>query len=120
MKNKINILGTDYLIKTEKISENKDLKNNGYTAYCNKITHEIIISDKTEEKYFSNYSPEEQELANKKDLRHEIIHAFLNESGLQSNTFSYDGGWSECEEMVDWISLQFSKIYAVYKELDLI
>lgn len=120
MKNSVNILGTEYAIKIKKISEDETLKSNGWSAYCANLTHEIVLSDKSEEKYYPDYSEEEKELADKKDLRHELIHAFLNESGLQSDTFTNDGGWAQCEEMVDWISIQFSKIYAVYKELDLI
>lgn len=40
-----------------------------------------------------------------KELYHEIIHAFLFESGLHSNA-----EWSQNEEMVDWFAMQFDKI----------
>ena len=51
----------------------------------------------------------------KKVLRHEIIHAYLGESGLRGSS-----GWAENEEMVDWFAIQSSKIYKTYKELDAI
>ena len=40
--------------------------------------------------------------------RHEIIHAFFNESGLP--------GFSANEQIVDWIATQFSKILEVYRQ----
>ena len=49
-------------------------------------------------------------------LRHEIVHAFLNESGLMDSTFAYDGGWSKNEEMVDWLAIQIPKIHKVFEE----
>ena len=51
-----------------------------------------------------------------KQLRHEIIHAFLSESGLQSN-FEHCTKFGHEETMIDWIAVQFPKIYEVYKEV---
>lgn len=50
-------------------------------------------------------------------LRHEVIHAFLNESGLQWNSFAPENAWAKNEEMVDWIAIQAPKIFKVYQEL---
>ena len=55
----------------------------------------------------------------KKQLRHEIIHAFLSESGLQSN-FEHCQEFGHEETMVDWIAVQFPKILKVYQELDIL
>ena len=52
----------------------------------------------------------------KETLRHEILHAFLNESGLCSSTLCFEGGWTKNEEMIDWFAIQFPKIAKVYKE----
>src|SRR5574344_71253 len=52
-------------------------------------------------------------------LRHEIIHAFLYESGLEESSCSTDA-WATNEEMVDWFAHQFPKICEVYKELDIL
>ena len=56
----------------------------------------------------------------KKTLRHEIVHAFLTESGLFNNTYNVDAGWSKNEEMVDWFAIQSPKIFKVYSELGII
>ena len=53
-----------------------------------------------------------------KIARHEVLHAFLYESGLSNNSLSADG-WAENEEMVDWFAIQFYKIANVYKKLEI-
>ena len=45
-------------------------------------------------------------------IRHELTHAFLFESGLDTCS------WAQNEEMVDWIALQFPKLLQVFKEAD--
>lgn len=52
----------------------------------------------------------------KKILRHEIVHAFLNQSGLSENAGIYKSAWSINEEMVDWFAIQGTKIYKAWKE----
>ena len=52
-------------------------------------------------------------------IRHEIIHAFLYESGLEGNTNDSEN-WAQNEEMVDWIAIQFPKILKLLKLLDVL
>lgn len=47
-------------------------------------------------------------------IRHEIIHAFLYESGLDSCS------WAANEEMVDFFAMQFPKLLQIFKEADCI
>ena len=51
------------------------------------------------------------ELQEQKNLRHEIIHAFLFESGLAENS-----EWAQNEEMVDWIAKQGPKLIKAWQE----
>lgn len=37
-------------------------------------------------------------------VRHELIHAFLLECGLEASSHSYDGAWAMNEEVVDWFA----------------
>ena len=46
-------------------------------------------------------------------IRHELIHAFLYESGLDVNS-----KWGTDETLVDWIALQFPKMEKAFKEAD--
>ena len=55
----------------------------------------------------------------KKQLRHEIVHAFLSESGLQANYEHYKQFGHE-EPIVDWFAIQSTKIFKVFKELDIL
>lgn len=52
----------------------------------------------------------------RKVLRHEIIHAFLYESGMWNNSGSSDA-WGVDETITDWIAIQFPKIQKVFAEL---
>ena len=45
-------------------------------------------------------------------MRHELIHAFLFESGLAENS-----NWARNEEMVDWIARQFPKMAKTFQEV---
>lgn len=117
---KINILGTEYWIETHKVSEDSYLEKNRLAGYCGEESKLIVIADMTEKKYFSDMDEKEQEVYRKRTLRHEIMHAFLNESGLSDSSNQYGGAWAKNEEMVDWFAIQSPKIFKVYSELGLI
>jgi hypothetical protein len=51
----------------------------------------------------------------KEVLRHEIIHAFLYESGLDACAGPAES-WASNEEMVDWFAIQSPKIFRVFQE----
>jgi hypothetical protein len=52
----------------------------------------------------------------KRTLRHEIIHAFLCESGLAANSVVFSDGWACNEEMVDWFAMQGEKIHDAWEK----
>jgi hypothetical protein len=107
--NKISILGTEYeIIKSSEI-ENPKLKD--CNGLCEQYSKRIILWDMKTAENEVMLVENVQELKNEV-LRHEIIHAFLGESGLRNNS-----DWAENEEMVDWIAIQFHKIADVFKEL---
>lgn len=113
----VNILGTEYTIETRKISEDETMKKNQWCGYCDEDVKLIVVADMTEKEFVDIETPEAQETFRKRTLRHEILHAFLNESGLSYSASRTAGAWSKNEEMVDWIAIQFPKIYKVYEEL---
>ena len=120
MKNmKVNILGTEYSIETHKVSDDSYLEKNKLAGDCGEESKLIVIADMTEEKYFSDVDEKEQEAYRKRTLRHEIMHAFLNESGLSDSSNQYGGAWAKNEEMVDWFAIQSPKIFAVYQSIDI-
>ena len=114
----VNILGTEYKIKYVNYKDDVYIQKNGFYGYCDSIDKEITICNMGTCHGWEN-EPKSRIVRIEKDtLRHEIIHAFLNESGLQESASQYDGAWCKNEEMIDWIALQFPKILKVYKEVD--
>ena len=101
------ILGTEYALIREEFGE-KDID-----GYCDFTSKEIHVRTDNVNK-LGNFKEHM-----KKQLRHEIIHAFLSESGLQSN-FEHCERFGHEETMVDWIAIQFPKMFDVFKELDCI
>lgn len=117
---KIDILGTEYRIEIHKVSEDSYMEKKGLAGYCEEENKLIVIADMSEEKYFVGMDEKAQETYRKKTLRNEIIHAFLNESGLSDSSNRFDGAWAKNEEMVDWLAIQAPKIYKTFQKLNII
>ena len=76
----------------------------GSNGLCEQYSKKIIIDDGSSIEEDS-LVVENYEEFQKKVLRHELLHAFLGESGLRSNS-----EWAENEEMIDYFAIQFEKI----------
>lgn len=106
----LNILGVKWkLILTTPTNDDR-LEN---AAGITDDTIKEMVVDNTK-----NYSPENGtkkhiESYIKKVMRHEIIHAFLCESGLAENS-----DWATNEELVDWIAIQAPKLIKAWKDAD--
>lgn len=99
---KVNVLGTEY-----EILFNQDLGTE-CAGQFDGTTKQIKISKDMD--YVGNYSVQQES-----SVRHELIHAFLFESGL-----AFDSDWATNEEIVDWIALQFPKLSKAFEELRVI
>jgi Zn-dependent peptidase ImmA (M78 family) len=95
----VNVLGTKYTIKFSNKVKDKDLE--GLSGYCDFYTKTIIIDETQKDETFV-----------KSTIRHELIHAFLYESGLDVCS------WGRNEEIVDWIANQFPKIQNAFVQCD--
>ena len=114
---KVNILGVDYKICFKTEQEDAYLKTKG--GYCDYTIKEIVLVKFTEEEKKAEGAFGNFDVITKDNLRHEIIHAFMYESGLWYNSYSPQH-WATNEEMTDWFALQFPKIYKVYKQLNIL
>ena len=105
---KIDVLGTEYEIIKQTKEQNPKLKE--ANGLCEIYAHKIVLEeyDHTGANLYDNL-----EVFDKKVLRHEIVHAFFAESGLRSSS-----DYAECEELVDWIAIQFPKILKAFQEVD--
>lgn len=106
---KVNILGTEYTIENMSRSECKTLEE--CDGFCDKTSKRIVIKMKDENSDLDNF-----EEYRKKVTRHEIIHAFLFESGLHENFRHPEYGHDETT--VDWIAVQFPKMLKAFEEAD--
>lgn len=106
-KRLIHILGSVWSIKEQSASENDLLEN--CDGYCDWTVREIVVERE------QNGTLGDMERYIRKVLRHEIVHAFLFESGLYEASCPVDA-WAKNEEMIDWIARQGQKIYDAWKE----
>lgn len=106
---KIDVLGTKYTVTVTTAQKDPFLLN--CDGYCDKTTKQIVVKAKDNENELGNY-----DVYLKKIKRHEIIHAFLFESGLHEN-FNHKE-WGHDETMVDWVAVQFPKLMTAFKAAD--
>ncbi len=100
----VNVLGTEYEVFENNKTEDKLLES--MDGYCDHTEHKCVIDELV---------PNIDSLGNtdayrQKLIRHELIHAFLFESGLGANS------WGTNEEIVDWIAFQFPKMLEAFKQ----
>lgn len=100
------VLGVPYKIIESNREEDNSLEESD--GYCDFSTKKIVIDT------FRNKPGSMEDLTKykKKVIRHELIHAFLHESGLDANS------WANNEEIVDWIAIQFLKMAEAFEKVD--
>ena len=111
----VNILGTEYKIRMKTDEEEPYFQLGIADGYFSGLEKEITILNcfvcariKDES---SIYKAERMKDA----LRHEIVHAFLYESGLDTDSHQEKEAWARNEEMVDWIAKQGHKIHMAWE-----
>ena len=104
----IDVLGTPYRLVIS--NADKDEKLNDMDGYRDNTSRQCVVDDYSEKigDYHRKFDLEKQM---KKNIRHELTHAFLYESGLAENS-----DWAMREEMVDWVAMQGLKLYKARKE----
>ena len=102
---KSSVLGTEYTFRFATKKEDPELeKLNGYCVTAGSKL--IVVED----------APGSDDVSGvrKRTSRHEIIHAFLFESGLDN-----EAPWADCEEqLVDWLAIQFPKLVKAMEEAE--
>lgn len=103
MVTEVDVLGVVYQIEHREFGAGADC--DGFCDFSSK--HIVIRSDNAN-------NLEDFEWLQKKQLRHEVIHAFLAESGLQAN-FEHCNRFGHDETMIDWVAIQFPKLMKAFK-----
>lgn len=114
-----NILGSEWKIRFVDPDENIVMTEKNMFAYEYFISHEIVCTHMDYYNSKDQMTEEEQLLLICMSLRHEVIHAYLDESGLGSCTVPVEA-WAVNEEMVDYFATMMPKIYKTFEELDLV
>lgn len=98
----LDILGTEYTLVYKELEEDVYLQENkGIEAYTDYEDKKIVFNLG----YMSDKELSIDGGYHKATIRHEIVHAFLYESGLDVCS-----EWARNEEMVDWIAIQLPKM----------
>lgn len=102
---KVNVLGTEYKIRKVTEEEYPKLKTMDANGLAELYSKELIINSQMDDsgKAFAKFDEFE-----KKVVRHEIVHAFFHESGL--NDYCND------ENLVDWMAMQVLKIIKAFQD----
>lgn len=103
---KLAILGAAYAL--QEASEKDDPALKGLDGYCDPSSRKCVIESFVD---VDTQTMEDMARHKRKVMRHELIHAFLAESGLRECS-----DWAVNEEMVDWFAIQFPKMVAAFRE----
>lgn len=103
----VNVLGTDYSVILANEREEPRLCN--MDGFCDDSAKEIYVDDMSKASK-SPDSKKDLKAYRNKVMRHELTHAMLSESGLQS-----ESAWAMNEEIVDWIAIQGPKLLKLWE-----
>lgn len=113
---KVKILGTTYEVVVKKYADDPEFDRRGICGYQDSVMKRVVVCDMRTWPTWENEEFERCQAAQRETLRHEIVHAFFSESGLEDSSLQYSAGWAKNEEMVDWIALQGPKIYEAWRK----
>ena len=101
---KVNILGTDYTMTEERLEE--------MDGYCDSSVKKIKIdADLNNEPVIGNTKENLKEYK-KKVIRHEIVHAYMEESGASNHDEMHQ------ERIVDWIAVMLPKMIKTLSQIE--
>lgn len=106
-KMNVTIMGENWTIEQRGSIDDEYLEK--CDGYCDKTSRKIVITVREKDCELDDFDAYQRKL-----LRHEIIHAFLFESGLAECWQHNDG---HDETYVDWIAGQWPKIAKVFAEV---
>jgi hypothetical protein len=112
---KINILGTTYKVYL-KVPYEKDPSLSGAYGYTDFHGKRIVVADIKTVPGWEDAADDTADDVYTSTIRHEVIHAYLMESGLNGSANPVDC-WARNEEMVDWFALQMPKLVKTFGEL---
>ena len=101
---RVNILGTEYSIEIDETLEKTDTD-----GLCKEYDKQITIRN-VDQMLCDDDSMETKKKRFDEVLRHEIVHAFFVESGLDD--------YSADEQLVNWIAIQSPKLFKAFNDTE--
>ncbi len=114
----VDVLGTKYTLRRVDMGQDEYMEKMHFGGYCDGAKKEIVILNLKSTPDWKKESNAIIKAVEDTTMRHELIHAFLNESGLKWNAHTNEESWAKNEEMVDWFANQMPKLFKAFKEVD--
>ena len=111
---KVSVLGTEYDVYRG-VTQDDDPFLDHCDGYCDKTLKRIVVAGIDPSNELGKF-----EVYEKKNVRHELIHAFLFESGLDGDSVWSNGANDHPEQIVEWFAVQFPKIQKAFQECDVL
>lgn len=109
----VSVLGTEYSVYRGVTSEDDPMLEH-CDGYCDKTVKRVVLAAED-----GNCDLDDWTVYEKTTLRHELIHAFFYESGMDGNSlWGHTEGCDHPEQVVEWIAVQFPKIMKAFQEMD--
>lgn len=102
----VNVLGVDYDIQVKSVEEDENLI--GLSGYEDNSDKRIVIKDTLMKR--SEGDMNDLSVYANRIVRHELIHAFMDESGVNGTKWCHD------ESLVDWIAVQMPKMIIAMRD----
>jgi hypothetical protein len=112
---KVNILGATYRVYLN-VPCGKDSSLAGLFGYASFHDKKIVVADVRTIPGWENAEDAAVLDTVACTVRHEVIHAYLMESGLYGSSAAAEH-WATNEEMVDWFAIQMPKLLKTFSEL---
>ena len=106
---KVDVLGAEYSLFID-VQEDEDPILAHCSGYCDKTVKRIVVMGKAEETNLDDWMVYQKTI-----MRHELIHAFLFESGISGDCKWDFPGDEHPEHMVEWIAMQFPKLLRAFQ-----
>ena len=106
---KVSVLGTEYSLYLDVSPEDYPLLED-VNGYCDKTVKRIVVAERAKDSDLADWMDYRKAV-----IRHELIHAFLFESGLGFDSVWHVAGQEHPEQTVDWIARQFPKILKAFQ-----
>lgn len=113
----VRVLGETYSVIKKDYKDDEAFERNQISGYCDGLQKMIVYCNMDTYKDWDHEPEGTKRACEKQTLRHEIVHAFFNESGLMECAHATEVAFSKDEELVDWIANQGAKIYRAWEEV---